>query len=47
MIKDKKEKGEKIRCSKCGSTQNYIRFTDNKRVCRKCGNEEIVKEVKK
>jgi uncharacterized protein (DUF983 family) len=43
----KKEEDEKIRCSKCGSTQNYIRFKDNKRICRKCGNADLVKEVKK
>jgi hypothetical protein len=35
-----KEKISKIRCKKCGSTQNYIGKRENVRVCRKCGHEE-------
>lgn len=25
------------KCKKCGSGENYIRFKDSVRICRKCG----------
>lgn len=32
-----KNEPEKIRCKACGSTLNYVRIKDGKRVCRRCG----------
>lgn len=29
-------------CSKCGSSQNYLRISTMQRVCRSCGNIEKV-----
>jgi len=42
MEKQKKEVEIKIipRCSKCNSTQTYLRISTMERICRSCGNIE-------
>ena len=35
--KQKEEKKDKIRCTKCGSGLVYVRIKDQQRVCRNCG----------
>ena len=44
MEKEKKEKVEKLRCVKCGSSLGYLRIKDHVFVCRSCGyeDEEII-----
>ena len=47
-MEEAKQEGEiliQIRCSKCGSTQNYLKIKTMQRVCRSCGNIEQV-EIK-
>jgi transcription initiation factor TFIIIB Brf1 subunit/transcription initiation factor TFIIB len=38
--------GIKPRCSKCDSTQTYVRISTAKIVCRNCGHEEPIKGAK-
>ena len=45
MAKEKKEKLiEKPRCSKCGSTQIYLRLKTHERYCRMCSYVEDLGE---
>ncbi len=37
---------KKIRCKKCGSTQTWIRFKTNERVCKTCGHIEKLDKKK-
>lgn len=37
---------DKIRCEKCGSTQTWIRFRTNERVCQTCGYIKKLKPTK-
>ena len=34
----------KTHCKRCGSGQTYVRIKDGSRVCRSCGNIEIIEE---
>ena len=46
MVQAKQAEGDiqiKIRCSKCDSTQNYLKIRTMERVCRSCGNIEKVR----
>jgi uncharacterized protein (DUF983 family) len=42
----KQEMKEQRRCSQCGSTQTYINFSENARVCRSCGLRKKLEEKK-
>ena len=40
------KEGKDISCSKCGSKFTYIRLKEKSRVCRSCGNIDLIVEDK-
>lgn len=42
--KPKRERTIANRCSKCNSSQTYIRLKDMSKICRSCGHSEKIKE---
>jgi len=43
-MEDKKEKNQKPKCVKCGSSFTYIRIKEGSVVCRSCGHIDPRKE---
>jgi len=44
MEKEEKREVETKKCSKCGSSQTYIRIKEGSRVCRSCGNIDPIED---